>query len=343
MDTLLFIRLAKLRHSKTYSYNKTLYRDSATNVTVTCEKHGDFLINPYSFVIKGQLCRKCSLEKKFKKIRRKGKKKFIKKSKQIHGDNENRFDYSKVVWKTVHDKVEIICEKHGSFWQRPASHARGHTCPGCSKLGKTAKNKYEPRYHYRISDLMRNYIEFMVQTNWLMKNGRLFSQKEVKNIIAIVENDNGHRKWKLITKRFSDYLNKEKIKKVDKGFPLLDQNQRVKRNQLFKEIIYNSPYLSNMIGASSLEICNSYFINPYLAKNDSCVKLWHDLFYMEPDVTQKHNYSELGIAKPNNNWFLRKKNEIIKAWNDLSHKYRIRKKKLICKLKSSITLKLNKL
>ncbi len=50
----------------------------------------------------------------------------------------NKYDYSKVIYKTNHDKVEIICKEHGSFWQTPNNHTNinGETgCPGCAVSG----------------------------------------------------------------------------------------------------------------------------------------------------------------------------------------------------------------
>lgn len=56
---------------------------------------------------------------------------FIERARAIHGD---KYDYSKVVYKGVHDKVCIICPKHGEFWQEPNNHiSRKSICPRCSK------------------------------------------------------------------------------------------------------------------------------------------------------------------------------------------------------------------
>jgi len=36
-----------------------------------------------------------------------------------------------------HDKVEIVCHEHGSFWQSPVNHTKGNKagCPGCAVSG----------------------------------------------------------------------------------------------------------------------------------------------------------------------------------------------------------------
>jgi len=63
-------------------------------------------------------------------------KSYIKKCKDCHGE---LYDYSLVNIISVEDKVEIICKKHGSFWQRAEDHFRGIGCPKC----KTSKGENE--------------------------------------------------------------------------------------------------------------------------------------------------------------------------------------------------------
>lgn len=41
------------------------------------------------------------------------------------------YDYSKVEYYTNKIEVEIICLKHGSFWQRPHNHFAGNGCGKC--------------------------------------------------------------------------------------------------------------------------------------------------------------------------------------------------------------------
>jgi len=50
-----------------------------------------------------------------------------------HGD---RYDYTNVIYVNSKTKVEIICEKHGSFWQRPPAHKVGKGCSVCVGQGK---------------------------------------------------------------------------------------------------------------------------------------------------------------------------------------------------------------
>ena len=48
------------------------------------------------------MCQKCTTEE------------FIKKAIAVHGD---KYDYSRVVYKGRHEKVEIGCPRHGFFWK----------------------------------------------------------------------------------------------------------------------------------------------------------------------------------------------------------------------------------
>lgn len=54
---------------------------------------------------------------------------FINISNKIHN---NKYNYSKVIYKNNRSKIIIICPIHGEFEQLPVNHSRGH---GCSKCG----------------------------------------------------------------------------------------------------------------------------------------------------------------------------------------------------------------
>ena len=65
-------------------------------------------------------------------------KNFLKKARKIHGD---KYDYSKVEYKTCKEKVCIICPEHGEFWQTPDNHINAKQgCPVCGK-NKASKNE----------------------------------------------------------------------------------------------------------------------------------------------------------------------------------------------------------
>jgi len=61
---------------------------------------------------------------------RKTKEQFIETSLRIHG---NKYNYSKVEYKSNKSKVCIICPLHGEFMQTPNDHVGNHGCRKCSE------------------------------------------------------------------------------------------------------------------------------------------------------------------------------------------------------------------
>lgn len=64
---------------------------------------------------------------------------FIREAKERHGD---RYDYSKSVYKTAKDKLEIICRLHGSFYQPAYEHSKGRNCPACYSTRGYSRSEY---------------------------------------------------------------------------------------------------------------------------------------------------------------------------------------------------------
>lgn len=89
--------------------------------------------------------------------------KFIKKSKDIHGD---KYEYSLVEYVNNKKKVKIICKYHGVFDQAPVKHLfRGNGCPKCAsekrgiKLRLSKKDfidrsnkSHDYKYNYSLVD-----------------------------------------------------------------------------------------------------------------------------------------------------------------------------------------------
>ena len=64
--------------------------------------------------------------------------KFIENSKKSHGDE---YDYSKVNYISARTQVEIICKKHGCFFQLPYNHIIGKGCKKCAIIKTSNKIK----------------------------------------------------------------------------------------------------------------------------------------------------------------------------------------------------------
>lgn len=74
---------------------------------------------------------------------------FIEKAINVHKD---RYNYSKVNYKTTHSEVLIICSIHGEFWQRPAVHLSGSGCPKCYGNRTTSKEKFVEKARHTHGD-----------------------------------------------------------------------------------------------------------------------------------------------------------------------------------------------
>ena len=64
---------------------------------------------------------------------------WIVKARAVHGD---KYDYSKVVYRTCKDKVFIICRSHGQFEQQPTSHCSGAGCSICAGTKKLTTEEW---------------------------------------------------------------------------------------------------------------------------------------------------------------------------------------------------------
>lgn len=109
-----------------YDYSKVEYRSLQTKICVICKEHGEFWQMPQT-MLKGYGCPVCAAENR----RKKDEEGFLQRSKEKHGD---KYDYSKVVYIDAKTPVEIVCQKHGSFWQTPNIHSVcGCGCPQCAR------------------------------------------------------------------------------------------------------------------------------------------------------------------------------------------------------------------
>lgn len=116
-------------HGDEYDYSKFEFNGMHVKSTFICKEHGEFQQTP-SKHMNGQGCPLCAVNKRSEKHK-------LDKSAFIHRANllyNYKYDYSNVDYKSMLDKVIIVCGKHGAFLQRPNDHLQGHGCPICGKL-----------------------------------------------------------------------------------------------------------------------------------------------------------------------------------------------------------------
>lgn len=159
MNTEEFIKKAKKVHGDKYDYSKVNYINSNTKVCIICPIHGEFWQRPNNH-LNGCGCSKCT------KFRNKyTTEEWIEYAKSIHG---NKYDYSKVIYKTSKDNVTIICPEHGEFNIRPDNHNHGEGCPVC-------------RYIKSSNGIRKNIDEFISQCKKVHGNKYDYSKVEYKN------------------------------------------------------------------------------------------------------------------------------------------------------------------
>lgn len=116
-----FIKEASLIHGTKYDYSLVQYKTAHDFISIICKEHGIFIQKSYSHLA-GKGCDSCGGTQKYNTQT------FICKAKKIHRD---KFDYSLVDYTLSHNRVKIICPKHGEFEQLPYTHIQGFGCAQC--------------------------------------------------------------------------------------------------------------------------------------------------------------------------------------------------------------------
>ena len=140
------------------------YITSKDLVMIQCPIHGEFK-QIASDHLKGYGCQKCGIIS-CKEAKKYSQSDFINFSTLKHGE---LYDYSNSKYASCTDKIEIICKKHGSFFQIPYSHWNGFGCPSCGyeRTGSSlrsnlnefilkAKTIHEYQYDYSKSKYLTN-------------------------------------------------------------------------------------------------------------------------------------------------------------------------------------------
>lgn len=165
-----FIKKAKQIHGDKFNYSKVNYIHNKKQIVMICNKCGyEWLQWPTACLYHKVGCPKCA-NKATKELND-----FIKEANITHN---NKYNYSKTIYKNSRTKVEIVCPKHGTFWQSPSSHIQGNGCPKCgydivaSKMSSNtedfiskAKEIHGDMYEYSETDYKNNRIKVKIKCN----------------------------------------------------------------------------------------------------------------------------------------------------------------------------------
>lgn len=165
LNTSTFIERAKKERPE-YIYDKTVYTTARNKVIITCPKHGDFKVLPLHF-LEYKNWYYCPICKPSKPKKVQSQEDFIREVEKISPE----YNYSRAIYKKSRIKVEVICNKHGSFYATPNDLLKGTGCPKCSESkGETAvrnwfeKHNISYKRQQRFADLGLYSYDFYLPT-----------------------------------------------------------------------------------------------------------------------------------------------------------------------------------
>ncbi len=143
-----FIEMSIKIHKNKYAYDKVVYINTTTLVSIYCNDCAEYFEQFPKQHIKGNGCRKCQYKYAFN-ARRLTTEEFVNKAKNIH---YNTYDYSCTEYLNSRTKVIIKCNKCSKeFKQSPTDHISGKGCSYCS-VGSFKKDKPAVLYYLSIND-----------------------------------------------------------------------------------------------------------------------------------------------------------------------------------------------
>jgi hypothetical protein len=133
-----FVARAKAVWGDRINFKKVEYVTAKTLAIFICPEHGEWKARPDN-ILHGKGCPVCRHAYNPGNLRKSelAEKQFTAKANLVHN---HRYDYSKVKYLTTHEKIEIGCPDHGTFWQSPANHLRDNGCPNCTVFGYRMSN-----------------------------------------------------------------------------------------------------------------------------------------------------------------------------------------------------------
>ena len=124
-----FIASAKLKYGDKYEYDATSWSGIKTKLRIFCPEHGWFTQVPFDHLKTTTGCTKCG-HTHAGLAGRLSKEEVVNRLKAVHG---GRYSYEKISYHGRREPLEIVCEIHGSFFQKFEEHEKGNGCQKCSK------------------------------------------------------------------------------------------------------------------------------------------------------------------------------------------------------------------
>lgn len=174
---------------------------------------------------------------------------WINKAKEVH---HNKFDYKKSKYIGSHDDIEIICSKHGSFWQDPSKHItkRKAGCPLCGykitseKLSKNPSGwsltdwKKQAKLSSRFDSFKVYIIKCWNEDEEFYKIGRTYLSLKVR-FEGLVKMPYKYKVVKTIIGTVEEIFNLEvELKRQHKSFKYIPKKQFAGIFECFSKVNY---------------------------------------------------------------------------------------------------------
>ena len=127
-----FIKRSREIHGNKYDYSLVKpFKNTTSKVTIVCPTHGSFEQIVMTHLLGGG-CPKCFFDRDKESRFARNRERFFR---EAPIKFNNKYDYSKVEYKTMRTPVCIVCPEHGEFWQTPDWHLNYaiHGCPECAR------------------------------------------------------------------------------------------------------------------------------------------------------------------------------------------------------------------
>ena len=128
-----FIEKLKIIYGESIDYSKVFYQGQKEPITLVCRTHGEFKATP-GVMLRRSGCPQCNAYNVDD---------FIKKANIVHG---YKYDYSRVNYTSGRNPIEIVCDKHGVFIQKPSVHLSNRGCQICGIEQNMLSNR-DPNEH----------------------------------------------------------------------------------------------------------------------------------------------------------------------------------------------------
>lgn len=188
-----FIASSKQKFGDKFSYTNTVYVNNKTKVSITCNEHGDILVDPYVHLNSTYGCVRCS------GLSRKTTEEFVAEARAIHGNN---YAYESTKYYNTNTKVTMKCNTCNSIVeQTPHNHLSGLSPCSCH----TNKNLENTLVYVLNSD---DIYKIGITSNLKHRIARLNNTKDFnfKCVISspVLGFQNSHKLEKALHQHFKD-------------------------------------------------------------------------------------------------------------------------------------------